>query len=197
MAEFSGSASSIDRLLLSAALEEAVRLLRAHEPVAIPTETVYGLAAPFDDERALRRVFALKGRPLTDPLIVHVSPPGADPIAALHATGVVDGDALSLRACALVARLAAAFWPGPLTLVLPRGRRVPLLATGGLESVAVRVPRHPLTLELLRAIDVPLCAPSANRFGRVSPTDAESVRKELGEHVRLVLDGGPCARRRL
>lgn len=177
----------------SALLARAVELLRAHEPVAVPTETVYGLAARFDDAEALRRVFACKGRPLTDPLIVHVAPLGAEPVAALHALGVVDETRLSVRARALVTALAEAFWPGPLTLVLPRGARVPDLATAGLDTVAVRVPRHPLTLALLAAVGAPLCAPSANRFGRVSPTDAEAVRKELGSRVALVLDGGPCA----
>lgn len=159
---------------------EAVALLRAGQVVGMPTETVYGLAADALRPEAAARIFAAKQRPLFDPLIVHVADrEGADAcVSEWHP---------------LAETLAAAFWPGPLTLVLPKRDRVPDLVTSGLPLVAVRVPAHPLALALLRAFGGPLAAPSANRFGRVSPTTAAAVREELGDAVPLVLDGGPCA----
>jgi L-threonylcarbamoyladenylate synthase len=170
----------------TADLDEAAALLEAGNLVAIPTETVYGLAARFDDDSALTKVFAAKQRPLFDPLIIHVAA-GAD-IARLVAEGLV-GE-LGAEARARAQKLMAAFWPGPLTLVLPRGPRVPDLATSGLPTVALRSPRHPLAQALLARVG-PLAAPSANRFGRISPTTAAHVRAELGDRV-MVLDGGPC-----
>ncbi len=160
-------------------VSEAVEALRAGGVVAFPTETVYGLGADAGDEAALRRIFAAKGRPAWHPLIVHF----AD-VASLDewARDVPD-----------VARsLAAALWPGPLTLVLRRTERVSRAATAGLETVGLRVPAHPLALELLSAFGGALAAPSANRFGGLSPTTAAAVRAELGPEVP-VLDGGPCA----
>jgi L-threonylcarbamoyladenylate synthase len=163
-------------------LARAAARLRAGEVVAIPTETVYGLAGAAFDERALARIFAAKDRPTFDPLIVHV--------LELDAPGVVGPLAPRQRAAA--ERLARAHWPGPLTLVLPRGPRVPDLATAGLPTVAVRSPRHPVARALVAAVG-PLAAPSANRFGRISPTSAADVVAELGDRVELVVDGGPCA----
>lgn len=145
----------------------------------MPTETVYGLAADAENELAVRRVFAVKGRPSTHPLIVHVGSTEA-------ARSWVQ------RFPPLAERLAEAFWPGPLTLVLERSPRASDAVTGGQGTLALRVPRHPLALELLREFGGGLAAPSANRFGRVSPTRAEHVRADLGDDVELILDGGPA-----
>ena len=154
-------------------------MLRAGGLVAMPTETVYGLAANAEDPIAVTRIFAAKGRPPTHPLIVHIA--SADHLAEWVAD-VPDTARV----------LAERFWPGPLTLVLRRSPRVPLEATGGLETVAVRVPDHPVALALLEAFGGGVTAPSANRFGSVSPTTADHVRSELGDSVDFVLDGGSC-----
>ncbi|ATB36817.1 translation factor Sua5 [Cystobacter fuscus] len=166
-------------MLTSDLLIRAVELLRRGGVIALPTETVYGLAANAEDELAVRRVFAIKGRPATHPLIVHVAEAQALSSWARH----VPEDAW---------RLAEAFWPGPLTLVLPRSPRATDAVTGGQDTVALRVPHHPLARAVLEALDGGVAAPSANRFGRVSPTTAEHVRADLGADVDLVLDGGPC-----
>jgi L-threonylcarbamoyladenylate synthase len=160
-------------------IERAVAILRGGGLVAFPTETVYGLGADASNADAVRRLYATKGRPAGHPVIVHLG----------------DGDLLDEWAVAIppIARtLAHACWPGPLTLVLRRSDRVADEVTGGRETVGLRVPGHPRALELLRAFGGGLAAPSANRFGRVSPTTAEHVRDELGDDVDLVLDGGPC-----
>ena len=157
----------------------AVGVLRAGGLVAMPTETVYGLAADASDPQAVSRVFAAKGRPLGHPLIVHI---GAGASLADWTRHVSD-DAL---------RLADAFWPGPLTLVLQRHPSVPTVVTGGRETVAVRMPAHPVAQRLLESFGGGLAAPSANRFGRVSPTTASDVRADLGDLVELIIDGGPC-----
>jgi len=159
-------------------LTQAVAAIQRGELVGLPTETVYGLAADARDAAAVLRIFAAKGRPSFDPLIVHV----AD---AEQAWTVA---VASERA----RRLAAACWPGPLTLVLPRRKIIPDVVTSGLETVGIRVPAHPLARALIRGSGAPLAAPSANVFGRISPTTAEHVREQLGAHVALVLDGGPC-----
>jgi L-threonylcarbamoyladenylate synthase len=172
----------------SADLDEAVRLLRAGELVAFPTETVYGLGADAANSAAVGRIFAAKGRPANHPLIVHLA--GAGDMQA-WARDVPPG----------AWRLAEAFWPGPLTMILKRAPGVPLAVTGGQQTVGLRVPAHPLALALLNAWKragggagglCGIAAPSANRFGRLSPTDAAHVREELGDAVALVLDGGPC-----
>ncbi|MFD7159635.1 L-threonylcarbamoyladenylate synthase [Kribbella sp. NPDC059898] len=160
-------------------IERAVEVLRAGGLVAIPTETVYGLAADAENPQAVGRIFTTKGRPPSHPLIVH-----------LGSADQLDDWADDVPETARL--LAERFWPGPLTLVLRRGRRVPLETTGGLETVAIRVPDHPVALELLIAFGGAVAAPSANRFGSVSPTTAEHVRLELGDDVDFVLDGGPC-----
>jgi len=157
----------------------AVELLRAGNVVGMPTETVYGLAGDGLNPAALARIFEVKQRPLYDPLILHF-------IDAESAFAIAQEVPQAART------LAAKFWPGPLTLVLPKRDVVPGLATSGLSKVAIRVPAHPLAQVLLRAFGGPLAAPSANRFGRISPTDAAAVRTELGAAVPLVLDGGPC-----
>jgi L-threonylcarbamoyladenylate synthase len=168
----------------AAAITEAAGILRAGGVVAIPTETVYGLAAVAFDEAAVAKIFRAKDRPSFDPLIVHLGDPD------LAAT--VDLARMSPAARAAAAALTAAFWPGPLTLVLPRGARVPDLVVSGLDTVAVRMPRHPVAQAVIRAVGAPLAAPSANRFGRISPTSAADVVAELGDRIPLVLDGGPC-----
>jgi L-threonylcarbamoyladenylate synthase len=165
-----------------ASIAEAAAALRDGEPVAFPTETVYGLGADALDARAVARVFEAKERPRFDPLIVHV----AD--AAEIARYAIDDDAADPR----VATLAARFWPGPLTVVLRKRDVIPGIVTAGLPTVALRVPAHPVALALIRAAGLPVAAPSANRFGRVSPTRADHVVRQLGGRVRLVLDGGPC-----
>lgn len=162
----------------AAAIAAAATVLRGGGVVAFPTETVYGLGAAATNEVAVQRVFAVKGRPVDHPLIVHLAAAEALTAWARH---VPDG----------AWRLAQAFWPGPMTLVLPRQPWVSDAVTGGQDSVALRVPAHPVALALLAAAGA-LAAPSANRFGRVSPTRAEHVRVELGEAVDMILDGGPC-----
>ncbi|MFE5220428.1 MULTISPECIES: L-threonylcarbamoyladenylate synthase [unclassified Streptomyces] len=160
-------------------IEKAAGVLRGGGLVALPTETVYGLGANAEDPAAVLRIFQVKGRPPSNPLIVHIS-------SAEQLGDWVEEVSPAARL------LAERLWPGPLTLVLRRGRRVPLEATGGLETVAVRVPHHPVALALLSAFGGGVTAPSANRFGSVSPTTAAHVRAELGDAVDFVLDGGPC-----
>ncbi|WP_327686212.1 L-threonylcarbamoyladenylate synthase [Streptomyces sp. NBC_00467] len=160
-------------------IQQAAGVLRAGGLVALPTETVYGLGANAEDPAAVARIFQVKRRPPSHPLIVHIA-------AADQLDDWVEEVPLAARL------LAEYFWPGPLTLVLRRGRRVPLEATGGLETVAVRVPDHPVALALLSAFGGGVTAPSANRFGSVSPTTAHHVRAELGDGVDFVLDGGSC-----
>jgi L-threonylcarbamoyladenylate synthase len=160
------------------AIERAARLLRSRALVAFPTETVYGLGADATNDRAVAAIFAAKGRPHFNPLIVHVP-------------GLTEGEALAefdMRARGVAAR----FWPGPLSLVLRRrsDTALSLLASAGLDTVAIRAPAHPVAQALLRAAGRPIAAPSANRSGRVSPTEAAHVMSELGEYVSLILDGG-------
>jgi L-threonylcarbamoyladenylate synthase len=158
-------------------LEAAVQALRNGELVAFPTETVYGLGAHAAHPVALRRVFELKGRPTTHPLIVH-----------LDSVRYLSRWARDIPAAA--EQLAASFWPGPLTLVLPKAYNVHALVTGGQDTVAVRIPSHPMAQQLLTAFGGGIAAPSANRYGRLSPTRAEHVRDEFGAALSVVLDGG-------
>jgi len=165
-------------------IARARRILTEGGLVAFPTETVYGLGARADQARAVAKIFQAKNRPTFDPLISH-----------FPSTAAAEGWA---RFDERARRLADRFWPGPLTLVLPRihadGKpRIPDLATAGLDTVGVRVPSHPLALELLGGLDFPVAAPSANPFGYVSPTTALHVREGLGDRVDLILDGGPCS----
>lgn len=160
-------------------VQTAASILRSGGIVGMPTETVYGLAALAHDEKAVRRIFDVKGRPRTHPLIVHLACAEDAP----H-WGLMDDAAHSL---------ADARWPGPLTILVRRTSRAPDWVTGGRDTVALRVPDHPTALALLALVDDGIVAPSANRFGRVSPTRAEHVRDDLGDDVDLVLDGGPCA----
>jgi len=155
-------------------------LLHANELVAIPTETVYGLAGNAFSDVAVAKIFAAKNRPAFDPLIVHTS----------HYERITE---LVLDIPSPAQKLAAAFMPGPITLLLPKRERIPDIVTAGSTIVAVRVPDHPLTLQLLRALDFPLAAPSANPFGYISPTRAGHVARQLGDRISYILDGGPCA----
>lgn len=179
------------RILIPTAqnLALAASSLREGAPVGMPTETVYGLAAPLGDERALNAVFSAKERPLFDPLILHV---GTKDLDALAAAGVVDLSRLSAAELRTASALMARFWPGPLTLLLPRGPAVPDLVTAGLPRVGVRMPAHMVAQALIAAAGAPLAAPSANRFGRISPTSADAVRAELGGRISYILDGGSC-----
>lgn len=160
-------------------IQQAANLLRAGELVAIPTETVYGLAANALDQNAVVQIFAVKNRPAFDPLIVHVA----------------DSEAFSLYAEAVppaALKLAREVCPGPVTFVLPKKPIIPDLVTSGHSTVALRVPDHALTLALLKTLDFPLAAPSANPFGFVSPTRAADVQDQLGRSIPYILDGGPC-----
>lgn len=160
-----------DKIALAAAV------IRRGELVAFPTETVYGLGANALDEAAVARIFTVKGRPFEDPLIVHI--------------GHLEMLASLVSQVAETARvLASRFWPGPLTLVLPKAPIVPTGVTAGLGTVAVRIPSHPVALALLTQADVPIAAPSANRFGHTSPTTAAHVREDLGDQINMILDGG-------
>jgi L-threonylcarbamoyladenylate synthase len=161
-------------------IQAAVEALRAGDLVAFPTETVYGLGANASNPAAVRKIFAAKGRPADHPLIVHL-----DSIRYLHRW---------VRDVPPVAeRLATRFWPGPMTLVLPKAANVLNVVTGGHETIAIRVPGHPMAQQLLTAFGGGIAAPSANRYGHVSPTRADHVREELGDAVRIVLDGGECS----
>jgi L-threonylcarbamoyladenylate synthase len=166
--------------LAATALEQAAALLRAGELVAFPTETVYGLGGDATNDESVAAIFAAKGRPRFNPLIVHLS-------RADEAEKIAQIDS---RAALLMQR----FWPGPLSLVLRRAPqcKVSLLASAGLDTLALRVPSHPLAIELLRSVGRPIAAPSANRSGRISPTTADHVLSELGGRIAAVLDGGPC-----
>lgn len=160
-------------------IEHAARLIRAGKLVAFPTETVYGLGGNALDPAAVERIFAAKGRPSTSPLILHV-----DSLEMARGLASVWPPAAQ--------ELARRYWPGPLTLVVPKAPRVPDVATAGLPTVGLRMPAHPMALELIRAAGVPIAAPSANRFAGLSPTTAEHVRASLGDAVDYILDGGPC-----
>lgn len=158
-------------------IARAVELLRAGRLVVFPTETVYGLGANALDEAAVRRIFEAKGRPHSSPLIVHVASIGMARLMAREWPGKAE-------------TLARRFWPGPLTIVVPKNASVPDVVTAGLPSVGLRMPAHPVARALLEAAGIPIAAPSANRFTELSPTRAEDVRKELAE---MILDGGHCA----
>ena len=168
----------------SASIQEACHILRQGDLVAFPTETVYGLGALGLLSASVQKIFEAKGRPSTDPLILHL--PSTN-LAQAQANGVITEPIPKNSQL-----LAEAFWPGPLTLILPRGPKVPYEVTSGLETVAIRCPSHLGAQQLLTAIGAPLAAPSANRFGRISPTDASAVLQELDGKIPLILDGGPC-----
>jgi L-threonylcarbamoyladenylate synthase len=173
------------------ALELAATVLRTGGLVGIPTETVYGLAARALDPGAVAKIYAAKDRPSFNPLICHVGLASRS-LDALVDQHLVDRSRLTRYAQNLVQTLMTSAWPGPLTLVLPRGPAIPDLPTAGLDTVGLRCPDHPVALALLNFDLGPLAAPSANRSGRVSPTSAADVAADLGDRVEWVLDGGPC-----
>ena len=165
------------RDLFNAAVKKAVELLRAGHVVALPTETVYGLAANALDAKSVARIYEIKGRPAHNPIIVHVA-------------SVDMAKRCVSQWPALAEKLARAFWPGPLTMVLPRKKEIPDIVTAGGETVGVRWPSHPFIQEVIRHCDFPLAAPSANLSNQVSPTNAEHVAKQLGGKIPLIVDGG-------
>lgn len=167
--------------IISKDISKAVTILNADELVAIPTETVYGLAGNIFSEKAIKRIFETKKRPFFNPLIVHIPSVELLPTIVSYIPEKAQ-------------RLADAFWPGPLTLVLPKQSIIPDVITAGKDTVAVRIPNHPVALKLLNALDFPLAAPSANPFGSISPTTAQHVNDYFKNDIKMVLDGGPCQR---
>ena len=159
-------------------IDFAADLLKSGKLVAIPTETVYGLAANAFDETAVLNIFKAKNRPQFDPLIAHVPDIESVRKITIHVPSILED-------------IMSDIWPGPLTVLLPKSNLIPDLVTSGLDRVAVRLPRHPITANLLKQLDFPLAAPSANPFGYVSPTTAQHVNEQLGEKVDYILDGGP------
>ncbi|MGB5243350.1 MAG: L-threonylcarbamoyladenylate synthase [Lutimonas sp.] len=165
--------------IISNNISEAVKILSNEDVVAIPTETVYGLAGNIYSEKAIRRIFEVKQRPLFNPLIVHV-----------HSIEQLKEIVMDIPAKAQL--LAEAFWPGSLTLILKKKPGIPEVITAGKETVAVRIPNHPVALKLLRELPFPLAAPSANPFNRISPTSAMHVESYFKDSIKMVLDGGEC-----
>lgn len=164
---------------MSSGVEKAIAILNSGGIIGLPTETVYGLAGAIHQPKAIEKIFTTKNRPFFDPLIVHVS--------SLDMARVLTTDWSPLAHA-----LAEKFWPGPLTLVLPKSQQVQDLITSGLDSVGIRMPRHPMALEVISRLGVPLAAPSANKFGKTSPTQASHVQEEFKDDNIFVLDGGPC-----
>ncbi len=165
--------------MLSDCIKQAVEVLREGGLVAMPTETVYGLAADAKNPEAIKKIFQAKGRPADHPLIAHIAH-----ISQLHEWAIDISDKAML--------LAKAFWPGPLTLILKKAPGVSSMITGGQDTIGVRIPRHPIAQALLTAFGSAVVAPSANRFGRISPTTVMAVQEELGDQVGCILDGGQC-----
>jgi L-threonylcarbamoyladenylate synthase len=163
----------------STQIYEAISALSHGDVIGMPTETVYGLAGQIDKPEALEKIFKIKERPFFDPLIVHVE----SKVQARH---------LTTDWSPLADFLADNFWPGPLTMILPKAAHVNSLITSGLDTVGIRCPKHPVALNLLRSVEAPLAAPSANKFGKTSPTEAKHVESEFTKENILVLDGGPC-----
>ncbi len=172
-------------------LQLAVADLNAGNPVGIPTETVYGLAADAFSAAAVAQVYAVKARPSFDPVIVHVAAERAT-LACLIADGIVADTGFTPVASQKISNIINELWPGPLTVLLPRGPKIPEIVTAGSRWVGVRVPAHPVTQRLLSLYDGPLAAPSANRFGRISPTSAQDVLADLAGRINYIVDGGVC-----
>lgn len=166
--------------IISKSIDEAKNWLEAGNIVSIPTETVYGLAGNALNEEAVTKIFTTKERPSFDPLIVHI---GRMEDLETYAKDIPKEAYI----------LAEKFWPGALSILLPKTESIPYLVTSGLDTVAIRMPNHPLTLELLQHLDFPLAAPSANPFGYISPTSAKHVEDQMGDKIPFILDGGPCS----
>ena len=169
----------ITRLLHEQDMEEAAALIRQGEPVGMPTETVYGLACDAGNADAVRKVFAAKGRPADNPLIVHIA-------------DIADWAPLVTEIPPLARKLAERFWPGPLTIILPRSERIPSVTAGGLDSVGVRFPAHPVAQALIKASGVPIAAPSGNRSGSPSPTTSAHMLADMDGRIPAILEGGSC-----
>ncbi len=165
--------------IISSDIAKAVTILNKDDVVAIPTETVYGLAGNIYSEKAIRKIFEIKNRPLINPLIVHLY-------------SIEQLNEITLSIPPIAKRLANSFWPGPLTLILKKNENVPDLITAGKDTVAVRIPKHPITRALLKNLSFPLAAPSANPFNRISPTSAVHVENYFANSLDMVLDGGEC-----
>ena len=177
-------------------IEKVLADLLKGNVVGLPTETVYGLAANAYNELAITKIFKAKERPHFDPLIVHhcltdLENP-TNTIRKLHERKIIQKNLISLKEQNIICKLIKNFWPGPMTLILPRGPKIPDMVTSGLSTVALRHPSHPLMQKIIQKLDLPLAAPSANHFGKISPTCAEDVHKELEGKISFILDGGPC-----
>jgi L-threonylcarbamoyladenylate synthase len=164
---------------ISSDISKAIELLNKEDVVAIPTETVYGLAGNIYSEKAIRKIFEVKQRPLFNPLIVHI--PSIDQLEKVAREFPIKAQ-----------KLAEAFWPGSLTLILPKKLNLPEIVTGGKDTVGVRIPNHPVTLSLLKQVSFPLAAPSANPYNRISPTSSDHVKTYFGNILPMVLEGGEC-----
>lgn len=165
--------------MIGTSIETAAAYLRNNEVVAIPTETVYGLAGNAFSEDAVKKIYAIKNRPLSNPLIVHTD--SIEKVRNLVSTFPV-----------IAEKLASVFWPGPLTIILQKSALIPAVTTAQQDSVAIRIPNHPVTLRLLEELDFPLAAPSANRFAYISPVNAQAVMEMMGTSIPYILDGGSC-----
>jgi L-threonylcarbamoyladenylate synthase len=179
------------RILNTSQITPAADALRQGDVVAIPTETVYGLAGNALNGDAVAKIFAVKERPSFDPLIVHISD-HLRTLDDLALAGIVDKTLVTPGMRRSFDSLAKTFWPGPLTMILPKQSKISDLVTSGLDRVGVRMPAHPLAQKILKETGLPLAAPSANRFGRISPTTAQHVMDELGDRITYIVDGGPC-----
>ncbi len=183
--------SSKAEILTADDLSSAVEAICRGDVVGLPTETVYGLAGNAFDASAVTKIFSTKERPSFDPLIVHVAS-SLMSVSSLSAAGIINGKAMSPGMVGIFESLAKTFWPGPLTMIVPKHEKISDLVTSGLDRVGVRMPAHPTAQKLLEKCRVPLAAPSANRFGRISPTTAQHVMEELGDKISYIIDGGPC-----
>jgi len=179
---------------LNESLARSKEALIHGEVLGFPTETVYGLAGNAFNENAIQKIFSTKERPTFDPLIVHI--PAFETFDEtkkyLSAQSIVQFEKISEKALSVLQKIITRFWPGPLTLILPKGNNISDLITAGLPTVAIRMPAHPIAQKILNSLSFPLAAPSANRFGKISPTCANDVLKELSNKIPFILDGGPC-----
>lgn len=185
------ASSSLHKAAVTASIDLAAAALEKGALVAIPTETVYGLAGNAFDDLAVAKIFAAKERPSFDPLIVHVAADAT--LENLNSRKIIQLNSMTAAQISCTRQLISRFWPGPLTILFPKGDKIPDLVTSGLPTVAVRAPSHDITQQLLSRINFPLAAPSANRFGRISPTSAQDVVEELSGRIEFVLDGGACS----
>lgn len=183
--------SPVAKLLPAHDCALAVEALRLGNIIGMPTETVYGLAGNAFDADAVAKIFSAKERPSFDPLIVHVAD-DLNSVTKLGSANIIAPESMTPSMIKITDALIQKFWPGPLTIILPKNRKIPDLVTSGLDQVGVRMPAHEVAQKLLKACGLPLAAPSANRFGRISPTTALHVAEELGTKIPYIVDGGSC-----